>query len=641
MQTSLLKGHSGCVNTVAWNESGELLLTGSDDHRLNVYNVRNEKLIHSVETGHVANIFAAKFVPATNDTQMLSCAADGTIVHSDVNTDSHKKFRCHTDMAYELYVVPSEPGVFLSCSADHTVKQFDLRVKSSCMCHGCTEDTLVDLEAVTRSPSPTSMNLNPVDHNYFAVGCSDSRVRVYDRRFVRYAGAPACEFVPDHLAGRRSRITSVRYDPDTGSQLLVSYSGECIYLFDLSRQGQRVTAWPGAEAPEQPGRRRLRVRTALNDDETTINNPLVAQLEAFINRHVYADDDSDDGDDSNGGDDDSDTASSSGEAMDIDPLDDAVASSHDNSSDGSDGAVVSEEMAPERHPFAARGRNPPPLRQYPEGPSVTAEAAPSQRATDTPASHVRARRLRSPPDVEPGDRLAAAVRSRRAGNDDVATDDTTESAPLQLVTSLAGSALDSGLVSVVVSPPDDRNARVDDGDAQRRDDAARRIQRGFRNMKRGRREEADCEAKQSEFAPALTMRYLGHRNVQTMIKQVGFFGTRFVMSGSDDGRLFFWEKATGKLLHYVEADRRIVNCCVQHPFDPIVAASGIDSTIKIFGPSPDVQTPAVHLDDVVNRNESRLREDGDHVSIPASLVYRMLLSMRSAAPRAQESDAEG
>ena len=29
-----LEVHAGCVNTVAWNCSGSLLLSGSDDHRL-------------------------------------------------------------------------------------------------------------------------------------------------------------------------------------------------------------------------------------------------------------------------------------------------------------------------------------------------------------------------------------------------------------------------------------------------------------------------------------------------------------------------------------------------------------------------------------------------------------------------------
>lgn len=64
---SVLDGHSGCVNTLSWNTNGYLLLTGSDDYLLNIYNVYAEKLLHSVESGHRANIFSAKFLPCTSD----------------------------------------------------------------------------------------------------------------------------------------------------------------------------------------------------------------------------------------------------------------------------------------------------------------------------------------------------------------------------------------------------------------------------------------------------------------------------------------------------------------------------------------------------------------------------------------------
>ena len=63
----VLEGHDGCVNSLAWNESGYLLLTGSDDYKLNIYDIYAEKLLQSVESGHRANIFSAKFLPCTSD----------------------------------------------------------------------------------------------------------------------------------------------------------------------------------------------------------------------------------------------------------------------------------------------------------------------------------------------------------------------------------------------------------------------------------------------------------------------------------------------------------------------------------------------------------------------------------------------
>ena len=63
----ILNDHRGCVNTLAWNNSGNLLLSGSDDHLLNIYDIYSEKLVHSIESGHNANIFSAKFLPCTSD----------------------------------------------------------------------------------------------------------------------------------------------------------------------------------------------------------------------------------------------------------------------------------------------------------------------------------------------------------------------------------------------------------------------------------------------------------------------------------------------------------------------------------------------------------------------------------------------
>lgn len=73
-----------------------------------------------------------------------------------------------------------------------------------------------------------------------------------------------------------------------------------------------------------------------------------------------------------------------------------------------------------------------------------------------------------------------------------------------------------------------------------------------------------------------------------------FLGARSdkVVSGSDDGNFFVWDKDTGKLEGIWEGDGSVVNGeCVlnaltlvveQHPTLPLLAVSGIDSTIKVW-----------------------------------------------------------
>lgn len=70
----------------------------------------------------------------------------------------------------------------------------------------------------------------------------------------------------------------------------------------------------------------------------------------------------------------------------------------------------------------------------------------------------------------------------------------------------------------------------------------------------------------------------------TMIKEATFWGNDYVMSGSDCGHVFTWDRRTGKLVMLMEADQHVVNCVQPHPTLPYLATSGIDYDIKIWAP---------------------------------------------------------
>lgn len=82
-----------------------------------------------------------------------------------------------------------------------------------------------------------------------------------------------------------------------------------------------------------------------------------------------------------------------------------------------------------------------------------------------------------------------------------------------------------------------------------------------------------------------TRRYTGHCNVKT-VKDVNFFGLQdeYVVSGSDSGHVFIWDRKTSQLLNILEGDGEVVNVIQGHPYEPTMAVSGIDHTIKIFSP---------------------------------------------------------
>ncbi|KAF2823466.1 WD40 repeat-like protein [Ophiobolus disseminans] len=87
-----------------------------------------------------------------------------------------------------------------------------------------------------------------------------------------------------------------------------------------------------------------------------------------------------------------------------------------------------------------------------------------------------------------------------------------------------------------------------------------------------------------ECAPH-TRVYTGHCNVKT-VKDVNFFGLQdeYVVSGSDSGHVFIWDRKTSQLVNILEGDGEVVNVVQGHPYEPTMAVSGIDHTIKIFSP---------------------------------------------------------
>ncbi|CAL4066051.1 unnamed protein product, partial [Meganyctiphanes norvegica] len=125
--------------------------------------------------------------------------------------------------------------------------------------------------------------------------------------------------------------------------------------------------------------------------------------------------------------------------------------------------------------------------------------------------------------------------------------------------------------------------------------------------------------------------FKGHRNARTMIKEACFWGADHVMSGSDCGRVFVWERSTGRLVMLWEADRHVVNCLQPHPTLPVLATSGIDYDVKLWSPSckDDCET---HFDEekaaeIMRRNEALLEETRDTITVPATFMIRMLASL--------------
>jgi len=114
--------------------------------------------------------------------------------------------------------------------------------------------------------------------------------------------------------------------------------------------------------------------------------------------------------------------------------------------------------------------------------------------------------------------------------------------------------------------------------------------------------------------------FKGHCNART-IKDVNFYGanSEYIVSGSDDGNFFIWDKETTDLLFVGKSDSEVVNCIQGHPYDPVMAISGVDSTIKIWSAAsrnsedgiPGIYPiPSKLYEAIIKNNEENMRLGG-------------------------------
>ncbi|KAI9193939.1 hypothetical protein LWI28_001539 [Acer negundo] len=236
-----LNGHQGCVNTVEFNSTGDLLVSGSDDKRVILWNWATGSKIFSYSSGHLDNIFQTCIMPFTDDQNIVTSSADGQVRLGQVLEGGQvetKRLGKHQGRVHKLAVEPGCPHILYSCGEDGFVQHFDLRSSTATKLFYCSSFT-----QNSKQP-PNSIRLNtividPRNPYYFAVGGSDEYARVYDIRRCHWDAAtnsdnPVNTFCPHKLIENNDvHITGMAYS--SSSELLVSYNDELIYLFEKNK----------------------------------------------------------------------------------------------------------------------------------------------------------------------------------------------------------------------------------------------------------------------------------------------------------------------------------------------------------------------------------------------------------------------
>ncbi|GLT93742.1 hypothetical protein SLE2022_115180 [Rubroshorea leprosula] len=649
-QEGELEGHQGCVNAVAWNSKGSLLISGSDDSRVNIWSYSGRKLLHSIDTGHSGNIFCTKFVPETSDELVVSGAGDSQVRLFNLSRLSGRErddgaispsavYQCHTKRVKKLAVEVGNPNVVWSASEDGTLRQHDFREGTSCPPAGSPHhecrNILLDLRcggkrSLADPPKHTlalkSCDISSTRPHLFLVGGNDAFARLYDRRMLppltssgKRMSPPPCVnyFCPMHLSDSKPQmqLTHVTFSP-SGEEVLLSYSGEHVYLMDVDCANgsamkytsgdtskllcfapvlNRVEDQPPVSSVVQNGFERRSI-TALQLEKCKMLVEIAKKSLEEGKDHFYAIEACNEVLERYGSDVGptlmheclctraalllkrnwkNDAHMAIRDCYNAQRIDGSSIRAHyymsealeqlDKLKEALEFAMAAQCLAPSDNMVAEKVES---IKN-----KIAAEEAEKSNNRHEPRFEPWTRRVLSLSEIlhhsEPNS--DASQDGPRFEREDSDYDDEVE---FNFETQISG----------------------DEGR-----DVESNILHGSLNLRIHRGSNGSCESPstssqndKSSYQPEAVIdmkrRFVGHCNVGTDIKQASFLGQRgeYVASGSDDGRWFIWEKQTGRLIKMLRGDEAVVNCVQCHPFDCVVATSGIDNTIKIWTPTASI-----------------------------------------------------
>ncbi|XP_068638965.1 protein ALTERED SEED GERMINATION 2 isoform X2 [Aristolochia californica] len=694
-----LEGHQGCVNAIAWNSKGSLLISGSDDTQVNIWSYTSKSLLHSIDSGHTANIFCTKFVPETSDELVVSGAGDAEVrlfnlsyLHGQSTEETLEPlalFRCHSRRVKKLAVEVGNPNVVWSASEDGTLRQHDFREGSSCPPSGSSHqecrNILLDLRLGAKKsladPPKQCLALKSCDistsrPHQLLVGGSDAFARLYDRRMLppltsseKRMKPPTCVnyFCPMHLSDRgRSTLplTHVTFSPN-GEEVLVSYSGEHVYLMDANLGSKNVLRYSVEDVSQQvnsaPTLSEMETAQDLiakpfqcsNDSIGNCNHPtrlhqcqeLLEAAEKCLERSDYfngieACNELLDG-----------RIREIGPALEYGCLCTRSALFLKRKWKNDVHMAIRDCKKAQRiHPSSYRayfcmaeallelGKH----KEALEYAMVAHHFAPSNYQVSEMVENIKQHLasennnngLSKSESRKGKSRSSSDVNYRQEANSDASQDcprseredsDIEEEMEVDFETSISGDEgrdIESGILRGSL------NLRF-----HRKADSARE-----KHSPNGSCESPSSSSQnenltyEPEVVIDMKQRYVGHCNVGTDIKQASFLGQNgeYIASGSDDGRWFIWEKKTGRLVKMLAGDEAVVNCVQCHPFDCTIATSGIDNTIKIWSPQSEVPsivtggTAGPETADVLSAmetNQRKLLRNREHV-LPFELLER-------------------
>lgn len=219
-----LQQHTGCVNSLCFSSSGNLLCSGSDDLDVCIWDWKrdSDQLRAEICTGHNNNVFQSVF--CNRDTNIVTSSRDGSVRLIDIETRQNEKLMSSTGEIQKIAFISDNS--FLTCGTNASVNMIDLRTRET------KKLFTVRSPKTNQTCQLHSINSHPLDKHMIAVAGKSPYVFLYDlRRLPREQHDP--EIKPTYNLGNLKnsdvRVTSTAFN-STGDKLLISYNDDDLYV---------------------------------------------------------------------------------------------------------------------------------------------------------------------------------------------------------------------------------------------------------------------------------------------------------------------------------------------------------------------------------------------------------------------------
>ncbi|KAL3312166.1 DDB1- and CUL4-associated factor 6 [Cichlidogyrus casuarinus] len=189
------------INTISWNNTGDYLLSGSDDRHICIsdfFGVLDGKsadcIVFKRKLKPNSNIFVSKFLPFSDNCKVISGFKCGCLILSDLLGSDQLTFS-HKQAVYDVLTLEDSPRCFLSLSHDKTVNFYDLRLPCTSVNELCSRYCYLNSAELCQSPLiskplkfqfPVSAgDVHPIKQSAcIALATSDGFVRLFDIRML-------------------------------------------------------------------------------------------------------------------------------------------------------------------------------------------------------------------------------------------------------------------------------------------------------------------------------------------------------------------------------------------------------------------------------------------------------------------------